>query len=96
MQQGITGDGLIFDTALAAYLLDATAGGYDLDRLFMAYCGAELPAPAHLAAGAFSPLGENPEADAALCSYTSAIAALYEILPAKLDALGLTALHDEM
>ena len=96
LQQGITGEGILFDTALAAYLLDATAGGYDLDRLFMAYCGAELPAPAHLAAGAFSPLGENPKADAALCSYTAAIAALYEILPAKLDALGLTALHDEM
>ena len=35
-------------------------------------------------------------AEAALCSYTSAIAALYEILPEKLEALGLTALHDDM
>lgn len=96
MQQNIDGAGFTFDTALAAYLLDATAGGYDLDRLFMAYCGAELPAPAHLEADAFSPLGDSSMAEAALCSYTSAIAALYEILPAKLENLGLTALHDDM
>ena len=96
IQQGIEGEGFLFDTALAAYLLDATAGGYELDRLFMAYCGAELPAPAHLAPDAFSPLGDCAMAEAALCSYTSAIAALYEILPEKLENLGLTALHDEM
>ena len=96
LQQDIEGTGFIFDTALAAYLLDATAGGYDLDRLFMAYCGAELPAPAHLSPDAFSPLGDSSLAEASLCSYTSAIAALYEILPAKLESLGLTALLQEM
>ena len=96
IQQNMDGDGFLFDTALAAYLLDATAGGYDLDRLFMAYCGAELPAPAHLAPDAFSPLGDCATAEAALCSYTSAIAALYELLPAKLENLGLTALLTDM
>jgi DNA polymerase-1 len=33
-----------FDTALAAYLLDATVSNYDLDRLCLKYCGFELKA----------------------------------------------------
>lgn len=36
-------DGFVFDTALAAYLLDATAGSYDLPRLAQTYLGEELP-----------------------------------------------------
>ena len=94
--RGLPAEGFIFDTALAAYLLDATAGGYDLQRLFVAYCGAELPAPAHLARDAFAPLSDAATEEAALCSYTSAVSALYEILPGKLEELNLTALLHEM
>ena len=39
---GCSTDGWIFDTALAAYLLDATAGSYDLDRLCVKYCGFQI------------------------------------------------------
>ena len=35
-------DGFVYDTALAAYLLDATESDYDLHRVSMRYCGAEL------------------------------------------------------
>ena len=96
LERGLPAEGFIFDTALAGYLLDATAGGYDLQRLFVAYCGAELPAPAHLAKDAFSPLSDTAAEEAALCSYTSAVAALYEVLPPKLEELGMTALLHEM
>ena len=96
LERGLPAEGFIFDTALAAYLLDATAGGYDLQRLFVAYCGAELPAPAHLARDAFAPLSDAATEEAALCSYTSAVSALYEILPGKLEELNLTALLHEM
>ena len=96
LERGLPAEGFIFDTALAAYLLDATAGGYDLQRLFVAYCGAELPAPAHLARDAFAPLSDAATEEAALCSYTSAVSALYEILPVKLEELNLTALLHEM
>ena len=37
LAQGLPIEGFVFDTALAAYLLDATAGSYDLQRLFVAY-----------------------------------------------------------
>ena len=96
LERDLPAEGFVFDTALAGYLLDATAGGYDLPRLFVAYCGAELPAPAHLDKDAFSPLGDTAAAEAALCSYTSAVAALYEVLPPKLEELGMTALLHEM
>lgn len=41
--EGLPTDGFVFDTALAAYLLDATAGSYDLPRLAQTYLGEELP-----------------------------------------------------
>ena len=96
LERDLPAEGFVFDTSLAGYLLDATAGGYDLQRLFVAYCGAELPAPAHLERDAFSLLGNNAAAEAALCSYTSAVAALYEVLPPRLEELNMTALLHEM
>ena len=43
LDEGLPTDGFEFDTALAAYLLDATAGSYDLPRLAQTYLGEELP-----------------------------------------------------
>ena len=45
LESGVEGGGFVFDTALAAYLLDATQGSYELSRLFLRYFGAELPRP---------------------------------------------------
>ena len=96
LRQDIRAEGFVYDTALAAYLLDATAGGYDLPRLFMAYCGAELGEAVHLLPDAFSPLGDNTAAEAALCSYCSAIAAVYEATAPKLTELGMDSLLQDM
>ena len=43
LDEGLPTDGFVFDTALAAYLLDATAGSYDLPRFAQTYLGEELP-----------------------------------------------------
>ena len=43
LDEGLPTDGFVFDTALAAYLLDATAGSYDLPQLAQTYLGEELP-----------------------------------------------------
>ena len=37
IENGLPAEGFIFDTALAGYLLDATAGSYDIDRLSISY-----------------------------------------------------------
>ena len=78
LENGLCADGFIYDTALAAYLLDATAAQYDLQRLFVAYYHEELPKPVHLEEDAFSLLGDTAAAEAALDSYTTAIHTLYE------------------
>ena len=96
LENGIVGAGFVFDTAIAAYLLDATAGSYDLQRLFVSYFNAELPKPTHLEADAFSLLGDTATAEAALCSYCSAIAALEETLAPKLGEQELRQLFDEV
>ena len=94
LEQDLPIDGFVFDTALAAYLLDATAGSYDLPRLFVAYFNEELPKPAHQERDAFAPLGDTAAAWAALHSYCSAVAALYDILPEKLREKDMTELYE--
>ena len=93
LAQGLPIEGFVFDTALAAYLLDATAGSYDLQRLFVAYYNEELPRPVHLEPDAFSMLGDHAAAAAALLSYTAAVAALRETLAPKLRELDLEPLY---
>ena len=93
LAQGLPIEGFVFDTALAAYLLDATAGSYDLQRLFVAYYNEELPRPVHLEPDAFSMLGDRAAAAAALLSYTAAVAAIRETLEPKLRELELEPLY---
>ena len=93
LAQGLPIEGFVFDTALAAYLLDATAGSYDLQRLFVAYYNEELPRPVHLEPDAFSMLGDHAADAAALLSYTAAVAALRETLAPKLRELDLEPLY---
>ena len=94
LESGLPADGFIFDTALAAYLLDATAGGYDLERLFVSYFNSELPKPIFLEADAFSLLGDTAAAEAAFHSHAAAVDALYETLSAKLKAQGMWELFE--
>ena len=53
LENGLPAEGFVFDTALAAYLIDATAGRYDIASLFAVYFHTQLAAPAHLEPGAF-------------------------------------------
>ena len=81
LENGLPAEGFIFDTALAAYLLDATAGSYDLARLFVTYYNEELPKPLHLEKDAFSLLGDPAAAQASFDRYAAAV---YETLVPKL------------
>ena len=90
---GLPAEGFVFDTALAAYLLDATAGKYDLPRLFVAYFNQELPKPVHLEPDAFSPLGDQAAAWASLHSYGAAIEALHGVLLPRLREQGMEKLY---
>ena len=61
LQRGMDPKGIVFDTAIAAYLLDPTQSGYDLPRLALAYCNAELPELDLDDPAALSPLGGREE-----------------------------------
>jgi len=95
---GLSTEGFVFDTALAAYLLAPTEGSYDLERLSVSYFGAELPkAQVYLAPDAFGLLAESVTgAVDALCRHTSLIVRLYRELGERLDKLELRRVLEEI
>lgn len=93
LENGLPAEGFLFDTALAGYLLDATAGHYDIGRLFASWFKEELPKPLYLEKDAFSLLGNAVEVEASFLSYMSAVAALYEAMLPKLKETGVDWLY---
>ena len=85
LENGLPIEGFVFDTALAGYLLDATAGKYDIASLFSAYFHQTLAEPKHLDPEAFSMLGDTTAAETAFHSYTAAVDALYEALAPMIE-----------
>lgn len=94
LENGIDAGGFVFDTALAAYLMDATAGSYDLNRLYMTYYNQELPEASYLQKDAFSLLGDVSAAQSALAAYAGAVGQLYETLSPEIDREGLRELFE--
>ncbi len=93
LDSGLPAEGFLFDTALAGYLLDATAGNYDLSRLYMTYRSKELPRPLFLEPDAFGLLGDVQQAELALDSYAGAVDELYRKMQPKLTATGVDHLY---
>ena len=79
---GIDADGFVFDTAVAAYLLDATRGKYELAQLTQDYLH-------------FSPTArEDVPADTALAIEAACIEGLYDALSEKLREQNMTELFE--
>ena len=93
LESGLPAEGFIFDTALAGYLLDATAGHYDIGRLFASWFREELQKPLYLDPDAFSMLGDRVQAEASFLSYAAAVAALHEAMLPKLKETGVDWLY---
>lgn len=85
MGNDLPAEGFVFDTALAGYLLDATAGSYDIDRLSISYFHQELSKPADES--------DPAQAQEFRFSRTSAIDALYKTMLPHLKELGLGELY---
>ena len=97
LDEGIQGEGFVFDTQLAAYLLDPTAGSYELSKLSMQYFRKELEeSRAWRDEEAFGALSDQVKAQAKWYADNAFIEALYEKLAPQLDELGLTKLLQEM
>ena len=98
LDEGIEGDGFIFDTALAAYLLAPTDGSYDLEKLGITYFNQEFAKAkeTYLAADAFSPLSDQGATLDALLGHCALIGALRDTLAPRLEELGLHRLYYEV
>ena len=59
LEYGVAPEDWVFDTALAGYLLDATAGSYDLRRLCVQYCGFEPGSETAALAALHKPMEEK-------------------------------------
>ncbi len=92
MNNGLTSDGWIFDTALAAYLLDPSAANYPIETLAIKYCGVEL---SHSAENEQLSLLDDA-ASVGNADEAAALELLYPLLDAKLKELGMDKLYYEV
>ncbi len=96
LAEGLSTEGFVFDTALAAYLLAPTDGSYDLDKLGMTWFGREFPkAKAYLDPDAFGPLADTAPAAEALAAHAVLTGALRDVLSSRLAGLNLTRVYEE-
>ena len=97
LKRGFSAEGLIFDAALAAYLLSPTDGSYDLDKVGAQYFNETFPpAKDYLNSKAWKDEETAAKACAALASHASLIMALYQVLPPKLEELDLMRVYHEI
>ena len=92
LSKGLPADGFVFDTALAAYLLDPTFGKYGLDQLVLHWFQEEIPVKPEKSGSD----GGKPDAAESMHAEVKWIAALTELLTPKLKEAGEYALLTEM
>ncbi|MBE6968749.1 MAG: DNA polymerase I [Ruminococcaceae bacterium] len=95
-EQGLEAGGFVFDSALAAYLLDATAGGYDIERLCLKYCGWEPQSVPEEEQLSLLSVGSDAKRQEALAERAAAVEELGKILPGKLAELQMTELYEKI
>lgn len=97
LAEGLSPEGFVFDTALAAYLLAPTDGSYDLEKLAVTYFNFEAPkAKLYLDPDAFGPLGDPVGPMGAMMSHAALIDLLYSALAPRLAELGLEQVYEKV
>lgn len=95
LELGVQPANWVFDTALAAYLLDATASNYDLENLCTKYCGFELYAQSDHDSQ-MSLLSDGMDEETTALENAAAIACLEEVLLGKIKEFGMDRLYYEI
>ena len=98
LAESIEGEGFVFDTALAAYLLSPTDGSYELEKLDVTYFNHEAAKAkeTYLAPDAFTPLADTTAVLGAFLSHCALIGALKEVMAPRLEELGMHTLYYEL
>ena len=86
LEQGYPAEGFIFDTALAAYDLDATRGSYDLDSVVQQHLGFAI------GRADSEQVGKDAARVCSRLAEAAAVGALYAALPEKLTQNGMETL----
>lgn len=95
LERGFEADGFVFDGALAAYLLAPTDGSYELDKVGGQYFQEVFPsAKEYLGSKVWKEAETAEKAKKAMARHAALIAALYDILPGKLEEFGLTRVYE--
>ena len=85
LNEGLPVEGIVFDTALAGYLLDATNGHYDLEHLGGAWLNASFPKTSdYLGDDIFGGMDLPEQALGSWLSHTALIGALHKVMAPKL------------
>ena len=93
LERCLPAEGIVFDTEVAAYLLDAARGKYELSRLALDYCQIQLPIWKELVAQGAE---ETAAKEAVLLSEAAAILALYGHLSEGIKEQNLKKLYYDM
>ena len=100
LAEGLSVDGFVFDTAVAAYLLAPTDGSYELEKLSVSYFNFESPKAAlYTAPEAFGPLADAADLAGPLGAWLSHVALVDLLrgeLSRRLEELGMTRLYEEI
>ncbi|MDE6590882.1 MAG: DNA polymerase I, partial [Oscillospiraceae bacterium] len=97
LDEGIEPDGFVFDTELAAYLLDPTAGSYELRKLVVSYFKKEVELnAAYKDETAFSLLDDGLKAQISWYEDAAWISAFYGLFKPKLEEFGLLSVLTEI
>lgn len=99
LNEGLSVDGFVFDTALAAYLLAPTDGSYELEKLSVTYFNFETAKSAVYLSGAdlgLGPLEDHAQALGAMMSHVALIELLHDTLAPRLKELGLEQVYYEV
>ena len=91
---GVESGGWVFDSALAAYLLDATASGYEIERLCPKYCGYTLASEE--GDGQMSLLDDDTNRLTEYLQKAASVACLEDVLRPKLAENGMEKLFSEI
>ena len=98
LAESIEGEGFVFDTALAAYLLSPTDGSYELEKLDVTYFNHEAAKAkeTYLSPDAFTPLADTTAVLGAFLSHCALIGALKEVMAPRLEELGMHELYYDL
>lgn len=96
LERGYEAQGFVFDTALAAYLLDPASNGYGLEKLALTYFQVELKPEKAYTEEQTSLLGDRSTALEALFQHCGVAEQLMEELKPRLEQEGMTWLFENI